>query len=247
MKILLANGCSHTAGTDIDPNNLPKCTDQAWPRWVADHFNIPYVNIAEGGSGNEQISKSTIMAVSNLIEIDNFPSENLIVAICWSGFDRYEYWDEDKHAHKSFALSSTSIVTKPKDLIKKYIEIRSLMEPDYYSNYKNLYYMYTTAKILESYNIKYYFANCLNSFAPPRSLQTSETFIEMYKNILNLYGTRIDKHLGFWNNAETFRTMLQPIKCSPYGNRYHWGTDGQKFYADRFIKHMESVNENPIG
>jgi hypothetical protein len=247
MKIFLANGCSNTAGTDIDPNNLPKCSEEAWPRWVADHYKIPYVNIAEGGSGNEQISKTTIIAVSNLIEIDKFPAQDLIVGICWSGFDRYEYWDSEKQAHRSFALSSTSVVTKPKEIVKKYIEIRSLMEPEDYSNYKNLYYIYTTAKILESYGVKYYFSNCLNSFAHPSILKSPDKFIEMYSNLLDLYGTRIENHLGFWENKDTFRTMLQPIKCSPYGNGYHWGRDGQQFYADRFIKHMESINENPIG
>jgi hypothetical protein len=247
MKILLANGCSNTAGSDIDPNNLPKCGEEAWPRWVAEHYEIPYVNIAEGGAGNEQISRSTILTVSNLIEKDKFPAEDLIVGICWSGFDRYEYWDDERNTHRSYALSSTRVVKKPRDIIKKYVEIRSLMEPDDYSNYKNLYYMYTTAKILESYNVKYYFANCLNSFEHPSKLKSCDELIEIYTNLLDLYGDRINNQLGFWNNDDTFRSMLQPIPRSPYGNGFHWGREGQQFYAKAFIKFMESVDENPLG
>jgi hypothetical protein len=239
MKILLANGCSNTAGTDIDPNNLQKCGEEAWPRWVAEHYNIPYVNIAEVGSGNEQISKSTIITVSNLIEIDKFSHDDLTVAICWSGFDRYEYWDSDKNKHKSFSLSSTSVVNKPKDIVKKYIEIRSLMEPQDYSNYKNLYYMYTTARVLESYGIKYYFSNCLNSFEHPDRLKTTDEIMEIYTNLLNLYGSRIEKQMGFWNTNELFTSLLDKTPRSPYGNGYHWGREGQQLYATKFIEHME--------
>lgn len=247
MKILLASGCSNTAGTDIDPSNLLKCAEEAWPRWVADHYKIPYVNIAEIGAGNEQISRSIITTVSNLIELDNFPADNIIVAVCWSGFDRYEYWDSDKNKHRSYALSSTTVVNPPPAIIKKYIEMRSLMEPEDYSNYKNLFYIYTTAKILESYGVKYYFSNCLNTFAIPQNLNSSKELKEMYLNMLNLYGSRMKRHFGFFNREETFFSILQPIPRSPYGNGWHWGREGQQFYAKKFIEHMESLNENIIG
>lgn len=241
MKLFLANGCSHTAGTDINPNKLNSCAEEAWPRWVADHYNIPYVNIAEVGSGNEQISRSTFITISNIIELDNVNPKNLIVGICWSGFDRYEYWDSENNKHKSFALSSTSVVNPPKDIVKRYIETRSLIEPEEYSNYKNLYYMIQTAKFLESYGIKYYFSNCLNSFDNPSNI-SSEQLKNEYINLLNLYGDRIDNHLGFFDNSQTLRTLLQPIKYSPYGNGYHWGREGQQLYANYFIKHMEEVD-----
>lgn len=247
MKILLANGCSHTAGSDIDPDNMRSCAEQAWPRWVADHYKIPYVNIAEGGSGNEQISRSTILTISNLIDIDKVNPKDLIVTICWSGFDRYEYWSEDHQQIRSFALSSVKSPYNPGELVKKYIEYRSLVEPENYSNYKNLYYIYNTAKFLELNNIKYYFSSALNSFIPPAQLESGSKIKEMYQNILNLYGKRIDNHLGFFDNRKTFRTYLQDVPRSEYGMGTHWGTEGQQKYANFFIEHMESINENPIG
>lgn len=246
MKLFLANGCSNTAGTDIDPNNLVKCPEEAWPRWVADHYKSPYVNIAEPGSGNETISRSTITTVSNIIEMDKFPANNLVVLISWSGFDRYEYWDSEKQDHRSHALSSTSVVKKPNKLVTDYINLRSLMEPDDYSNYKNLFYIYTTAKILESYGVQYYFSNCLNPFTLPEKLNLSGNLSGLYKNALDLYGSRMEKHLGFWKDCDTFQSVLQHIPRSPYGNKYHWGREGQQFYAEHFIKHMESVNEHTI-
>ena len=247
MKLFLANGCSNTAGTDIDPNNLVKCPEEAWPRWVADHYKSPYVNIAEPGSGNESISRSTITVVSNIIELDKFPPNDLIVLVSWSGFDRYEYWDSEKQAHRSYALSSTIVVKKPNKIVTDYINIRSLMEPDDYSNYKNLFYIYTTAKILESYGVQYYFSNCLNPFMNPQVLNLSSELNLLYENMLNLYGQRAEKHLGFSNDAETFLSILQNIPRSPYGTKHHWGREGQQCYAEHFIKHMERVNENTAG
>jgi hypothetical protein len=247
MKLLLANGCSHTAGSDIDPENMRYCAEKAWPRYVADHFKIPYVNIAEGGSGNEQINRSTILTISNLIDIDEFDPKNLIVNILWSGFDRYEYWSDQHQQIRSFALSSTRSPYNPGEIVKKYIEYRSLVEPEHYSFYKNLYYIYNTAKFLESYGIKYYFACGLNSFQHPSEIQNGIKLKEMYCNLLELYGDRIDKHLAFFDNSKSFRTYLQDVPRSKYGMGTHWDDIGQQKYAEFFIKHIESIDENPFG
>lgn len=248
MRLLLSNGCSNTAGTDIDPNHLQFCHEKAWPKFVADHFEMHSLNIAEIGSGNEQIQRSTILAVSNLIERDNVAPENLVVAICWSGFDRYEYWNNDKGAHRSFSLSSTHSSNQQDPLVRKYVEYRSMIEPEDYANYKNLFYVYNTARLLESYGVEYYFSNCLHSFCHPSNFTGSDSLRDNYLNLLDLYnGTRVDRHLGFFDHRELFRYQLKDSPRSPYGNTYHWGEEGQKKYADFFIKHIERIRNANLG
>jgi hypothetical protein len=244
MKLLLANGCSHTAGSDIDSNNLSRCVESAWPRWVADHYGIKFLNIAEPGSGNEQISRSTIMMVSNLIEFEKILPEDLSVCIAWSGFDRYEYWSDKHDQFKSYTINMVSDAKRkynPGDDVRKYIEYRTLIETSDYSQYKNLYYIYTTAKILDSYNLKYYFSNTYQTFQYPQQLKQSENLTNIYVNMLNLYGNRLENHLGFFDAEKTLKNILKNIPNSPYGFG-HWGEDGQKEYAKHFIKHMEEVD-----
>ena len=243
MKLFLANGCSNTAGSEIDEHNMVYCHESSWPKWVADHYGMEHFNIAEPGSGNEQINRSTIITVSNLIENEKLNPKDLIVGILWSGFDRYEYWSEEKDKFRSFSMSSPKKFS-PNQHITKYIEYRSLVETKDYAYYKNLYYMFNTAKFLESYGIEYYFTNCMNNFVHPNDLKASNNFKGNYANLLNLYGSRIDRHLGFFNGSDVFIQLLNDTPRSKLGTGFHWGEEGQKKYAMHFIEHMEHVNAN---
>lgn len=240
MKILLANGCSHTAGVDIDPNKLHRCPELTWPRWVSDHYGYQYVNIAMGGAGNEQISRSTIVAIGNMIELEKKDPKDIVVAICWSGFNRYEYWHAEDQKHKSFSLNIAKSPYTPEEIYLKYIQARSMVETEDYANYKNLYYMHTLAKVLESYGVEYYFANCLQTFTQPRDFKGSNNLRSEYYNLLELYGNKIPKHLAFFEKEKTFFEHLQGTPKSPHGLGMHWGEEGQKKYAELFIKHIET-------
>jgi hypothetical protein len=241
MKTLIANGCSHTAGTETNPDNVKQCPERAWAKFVADHYTLGYINLAEPGAGNEQISRSTILFISNLIDNKGVDPKDLVVTILWSGFNRYEYWSEQFKKIKSFALT-TAMGFDPGETVRKYIEYRSLVEPKNYSYYKNLYYVFTTAKFLEGLGIKYYFANGLESFLHPGHIEDKE-IKEIYCEMLDLYGgKRIDNHLAFFDNNNAFRSYLQSTPRSEYGNKTHWDMVGQKKYAEFFIKHMEKVD-----
>ena len=240
MKILLANGCSHTAGVDIYPDQLHKCPEMAWPRWVADHYGYQYFNIAMGGSGNEQISRSTVVAIGNMIEIEKKDPKDIVVAVCWSGFNRYEYWHAGDQKHKSYSLNISKSPYVPEEIYLKYIEARTMVEPEEYANYKNLYYIHTLAKVLESYGVKYYFANCLQTFIEPRKFKGSNNLRSEYYNLLELYGSRIENHLGFFDRSKIFYEHLQGTPKSPHGLGMHWGEAGQKKYAELFIQHIET-------
>jgi hypothetical protein len=255
MKFLLANGCSHTAGSDIKPSGGFKLGQpwgdptEAWPRWVADHFGITNFNIAVPGSSNEQISRSTIMHVSELVELNQVDPKDLIVCIMWSGFNRYEYWCPDQYMHKSTNLVMLEKNKpwwrqignrQPSALVKDYIKLKSLIEDEYYCYYKNLYHMYNTAIFLESKGIEYYFSNGINHFISVNNMKTHDNLKHLYHDMLLFYGEkRIDKHLGFFKYEMTFGKYLKDKGIPTINEHSHWGTDGQKEYANLFIKHIE--------
>lgn len=243
MKFLLANGCSHTIGCELDPNDMQRCPELTWPRWVADHYGIDYVNIASGGAGNEQITRTTILKTTKLIETDKVDPKDFMVCILWSGFDRYEYWDKQKDGHRSFSPHNLKSPWQPEETVRRYAELRSLIEDEDYSHYKNLYYMFNLAKVLEGYGVEYHFGNALNIFKPLDRIGGSDNFKKQYADLLEMYGDRAQNHLGFADHRFAFRKYLmdiRPSEKSPLGTGSHWGEVGQKRYAELFVKHIEA-------
>jgi hypothetical protein len=234
MKILFANGDSNTIGAELNPDNLYGDPTQSWPRWLSDKCNLPYHNVAVGGAGNEQINRSTVTAISSMVEIMKINPEDIFAVVLWTGFNRYEYWSYEQRAHRSNSINSTY---NPMGNVRKYVEYRTLIESDHYMVYKNLYHVYNTAKFLESYGIKYFFANGMKPFITPEEFDHSPEQTELkieYRNLYNIYGSRKDTHLGFHNKDELFRNYLTNIGCdlSTLGFKTHFDVNGQKKYAD---------------
>jgi hypothetical protein len=232
--IIFANGDSHTAATNPNGSSFYNY-DIAWPRWIADSIGADYINIAEPGSGNEQICRSTIVKVGSLIkQID--PKEILVI-ILWAGFKRYEFWSNDENKHQSLSIKST---WKPNQKVIDYVEKRSTLESDNYTYYKDLFYMYTTAVALEAYNVKYIFCNANRTMLTPKEFfDTSELKFE-FEELYNLYGVRKSSHIGFHNKEETFQEYLKDFPTVATGA--YWGADGQEAYA-KFVQKRFDFNQ----
>lgn len=80
---LVVNGCSWTYC-----QGLPDPKSQGWPALVANQLNIPVVNIAVPGSGNDSIKRRTHEYV-----IQNLPnnSKPIFIVFC-SQYWRHEFW-----------------------------------------------------------------------------------------------------------------------------------------------------------
>jgi len=119
-KILLVNGCSHTAGSEMEYVYQPNCYHKAWPKHLGDLLKTKeVVNIAQPGASNDTIFRTTQdWIIDNVIlgeekDFDSVPEqgknaesrkpkylpEDIIVILFWSGVDRYEVYvpkDESK-------------------------------------------------------------------------------------------------------------------------------------------------------
>lgn len=221
---LLANGCSFTAGTDSTQEKQKYNIEVSWAKYLSDMLNMQYANIAVPGEGNEHIYMSTVNWVSKN------PTEDLFVCILWSGFERFLTWDAGEH--KSHSLYS--ITMRPtSNYAKLYVESKSLMEDREYLIYKNLFYVYMTCMFLERNNTQYCFMNAFDGFIHPEHISDNK-IRELYITLLNAYGDRSLKHLGFSNIDEMYSPYLREnlkIPNAPYGTKTHWGEDGQSAYA----------------
>ena len=68
---LVANGCSHTAGAEIEFPMQGKCYDKAWPKHLADLWGYDYTNLSISGGSQKRIIRTTIEFIGNYKKTDN--------------------------------------------------------------------------------------------------------------------------------------------------------------------------------
>ena len=102
-KILVADGCSWTAGDIVDPvlfpnqpwhvnhpDNLQYRLPRVWPHKLGKLLDLKTENIAHAGSSNDGIVRRTISKVEKLLE--NNKNEDIIVVIGWTSPERKDFF-----------------------------------------------------------------------------------------------------------------------------------------------------------
>ena len=246
MITLLANGCSHTAGAEIEYSLQPKSYINAWPRWLADDMGWDWVNLAESGNSNEQIKRTTIEWLIENVELTNrYKPEELVVMIMWAGFNRFEAWNPKTKKFSSYTgISETGDC--PEEL-KEYIKYKTILEDLAAIEYKNLFNVYLTARYLESLNIKYYFMNASYNWITPIEFDQpgrTKDFVEKYKFLYDAYGDRRHRHLAFSSQEDRFWQYMREnkIPVSEHSKWEHWGVEGQKFWKENIKAWMARID-----
>ena len=47
--ILVSNGCSHTAGAELEYASQGECYEKAWPKYLADSLGYEHINLSMSG------------------------------------------------------------------------------------------------------------------------------------------------------------------------------------------------------
>lgn len=212
--ILLANGCSRTSGSEIEFHMQTECKEKAWPKHLADLMQCEHVNISEVGSCNERIKRTTIEWVIKNVQIQqNYKPQDVVAVIQWSGFDRFEEWNQ---RHKRFISSQSDAFYDEKlPEFKEYAKLKTVINTWASNEYRNLVEVLLTATYLESVGIKYYFINGVQTWS------TRDKFIKTglatdYDIMYRGYGEqRILRHLAFQNELELPDYQLRDIPKNP--------------------------------
>ena len=64
--ILIANGCSHTAGAEIEAPLQGECYEKAWPKKLADSLGTNTINLAVSGASDDRVVRTTIEYIGKL-------------------------------------------------------------------------------------------------------------------------------------------------------------------------------------
>lgn len=86
---LVVNGCSWTYC-----QGLSKPTEDGWPALLAKKLNVPVVNLAVKGSGNESIHRRTYEYINENLPTGSKP----LVIILWSQIWRQEAWFKEYYS-----------------------------------------------------------------------------------------------------------------------------------------------------
>ena len=240
MTTLLANGCSHTAGSEIDFYMQEECKEKAWPNKLGELENYDVVNIAHPGASNERIRRTTIdWIIKNTQLQHNYDKDNLVVILMWSGFDRFEEWNSRL---KTFVSSqSDSFYDDKLPEFKDYAKLKTVINTWASNQYKSLLDIYMTAIFLENLNIKYYFLNGVQCWST-RDKFISTGMAQEYDTIYRGYGEhRISKHMAFHNEQDLPKHQLKHLPKNEHARWYHWTEEGHLAWAKIVQTWIKSV------
>ncbi|MBT3234675.1 MAG: hypothetical protein HN353_01850 [Bdellovibrionales bacterium] len=136
--LLLASGCSHTAGAEILEDRV--CSPHlSYSAIVAKQFQMEYKNISVPGAGNEHITKATVNWVLN--QSDKI-KKDLFVLVGWSTVPRFSFYHNQRPAHTTPGLIGESEIIETmqrnsgcKADLAKFIELYySLVDSETYMN-----------------------------------------------------------------------------------------------------------------
>lgn len=205
MITLVANGCSHTSGSELY-NGIGECLENrqlSYAKKVADYFEYDYVNIAINGGSNDYIFRSTIEFINkNLNNLDKF-----VFLIGWTSSLRTELRydnrnpylfnrkaDIDFYDKKYVPITTGTDVSLFEDIRLRtmFKNFRDLIIEDTFCADKFANYAFSLQSIFELYNIKYFMFNTIHGQI--ETINNKDTIINLsnnpkYYNPLDHYDT----------------------------------------------------------
>jgi len=92
--ILVANGCSHTAGAEIEHVYQRRCYKKAWPLHLSELLGYEHVNLSDSGASAHRVVRTTIRYVLDCIAEKQSLRDHLFI-IAWPGAYRTELFNFD--------------------------------------------------------------------------------------------------------------------------------------------------------
>ena len=220
---LVTVGCSWTYC-----QGLPDKLNQGWPALVARKLNIPLVNLAVPGSGNDAIHRKTYEYV-----YENLPTgSNPVFIIAWSQYWRREVWK------KKTKDSDYENLIMPDNLKNMDIQQNAALDNFDDLNHGRKTYMFKLSlmNLFKSHNIPYLMTDFSDGYSSAGIIDpiVDKTAIEykIKESFPNLYNT-VNNNPYY---MEPFYVLAEPYPKTPNCN--HIGIEGNKFLAEYTVEKM---------
>tara|TARA_Y100000389_G_C17416312_1_gene493914 strand:+ start:868 stop:1605 length:738 start_codon:yes stop_codon:yes gene_type:complete len=237
--LLVSNGCSHTAGAELEYPQQGDCYSKAWPKHLADSLGYDHINLSMSGASVARIIRTTYEFIYEWICLGK-STKDLLAVIMWPGIYRTEVYAEQLHNY-NFDNNWTPIIIGNDNHYKK------RFSPSLYYYYKSWatnitgyqgscdFYIAVTnlQNLLHRYGIRYLFLDATNS-----GLLTQHPNLDCYR-------IHIDKRYyeGFDDSENCYINLCNKTnqKISKYsvdsGFNSHYDEDAQVWYANH-VNHV---------
>jgi hypothetical protein len=91
--LLLSNGCSHTAGAEIEFEMQGQCFERAWPFHLANDLKFESFNLSMSGASADRVARTTIEYFLKKQSEIGFDPKEYFVTIAWPGLYRTEIYN----------------------------------------------------------------------------------------------------------------------------------------------------------
>ena len=237
---LICNGCSHTAGAEIDYPLQGQNYNKAWGYHLANNLGYDYKNFSMSGSSVNRVVRTTYEFIYSYLK-DNKDFKKLLMVILWPGVNRTEMFvDQDNLFHNYDDKWTPMVVgneeqykeTFPKSLYH-YFRSWTVNRTPYQASYEFYIAITNLQNLLHRYGIKYLFMDSANS-----GLALTDRRLDQYR-------VHIDKRYyeGFDIRENSYTTLChnsgQKIAQGSIDSGFnsHYDEDAQIWFA----KHIEHI------
>lgn len=233
--LLIANGCSHTAGAEIEYELQGHCYDKAWPKLLADRFGFDHLNLSYSGASCDRVVRTSLETLHKFQSSKNYDPSNLFFVVMWPGIWRTEMFEIEKEELGFFDNGWMPMVSGNDETYQKQASktaymnykswvLRSSITSESINFFKNVLLL---QNILISNKIKYLFLNSCQSL--PSTMP--EYVSQIYKK----------RYFEFDSSEESYTIRLEKegFSHSPVSKYAHWGEDAQDWWATHLFNHIK--------
>jgi len=210
---LYVTGCSFTYGDGLDEAIRPS---KNWAGLIGEKLNLPVINDAKGGGGNDRIFRTAMTSISKLIS----ENKNPLVIICWSARHRREIFDVQKNDYRP--------LLPPHPAPGKKLEQRNEFDEMYFKYHsddgddivKTVSYKIGLQSFLKQYNIKHLYTSVWG-------------LVPIYNQPYHHFFEKID--ITNFNLVDLYPKSME-LPC------LHPNLDGHKTIADRLLQELDKIN-----
>lgn len=227
LKYLLAVGCSHFAGSEINGHLQPPARydeiKKSVPGRIAEDLQLHYRNLSVAGGSNGYIFRTTIDWVTRYLEQGRDPAE-LLVVVGWSTDERLEFTWEDTHYHWANGCDWEPIYNDGQGPnFKTWFKALQLYHTDFsFGKYCKIINIIALDNFLKRHNIKYVqLASCgklaehtweESTTAPLKFLFPFDTYFEPHDSFIDQYLDTHKDRFTPWLHADEYLHNLYSEK-----------------------------------
>ncbi len=237
--ILLSNGCSHTAGAELEYIAQGECYEKAWPKHLSDSLEYDHINLSMSGASTTRIARTTYEFIYDYIK-QRKSFKELFVVIMWPGIYRTELYVEDNYDYNFDNKWTPIVVGNDTDYKKQF-------SPSLYYYYKSWtanmtgyqascdFYITVTnlQNLFYRYGIRYLFLDAANS-----GLRTGDSRLDPYRiQIDKRYYEGLDDNHNCYTNLCNYSKQKISKYSVDSGYNSHYDEDAHRWFA----KYIEKI------